>query len=73
MSPVTRAGSSRSMLAIRPRVDAILPEPPLSPLVPEQPTQNQEAVMAFLEWAAFEEEAVDARAAKRLMESMGVR
>ena len=72
ISEPTRASrSSQQIQALRIiNRDSILPEPPLSPLVPEPSTPPQEAMMAFYEWAAFSDEAIEARDAKRLMESM---
>lgn len=66
--------SSQQIQALRINRDSILPsEPPLTPLVPQESSPPQEAMMAFYEWAAFSDEAIEARDAKRLMDSMGVR
>ena len=75
MSPVTKAGSrsSQSLAAIRLRRDAILPDadswtPPA--LVPQPLPVDERAVFDFIEWAAFDEVAIEARAAKRLIVGM---
>ena len=71
MSPVTKAGrSSSQLIAIVQRRDSILPEPPLSPLVPDPLPPSNETLMAFFEWAAFSDESIEARDAKRLMEAL---
>lgn len=69
----TRASRSSQQIAALRHRDSLLPsEPALSPLVPQETPPNQDAMMAFYEWAAFSDEAIEARDAKRLMDSMGV-
>ena len=71
--PTRAARSSSQIQALRINRDRLLPDD-YTPreLVPEPSSPSNETLMAFYEWAAFSDESIEARDAKRLMESMGV-
>lgn len=73
MAPLTKAGKSSSQLiAIIQRRDSILPEPTLTPLVPDPSPINWQSVRELQSFATSEE-ARDARTAMRFIRQMGGR